>query len=182
VSLADQLADQLGHVRIQQEQLGILAHHLLSAIDIAHTLEQGRTDDPFGVFTNPPVNVVAVDVVAHEGTQEDMVPTSSRSKYDLAEVATVAREAIDLGVSPKKHVHDHIAACPSVAMAQTLIAQARNAGHDIPRLKARQTGEDQVPGKRRLRRSSCRSPMCGNGVVAPVAEWIGRRLPMEVAA
>jgi len=29
---------------------------------------------------------------------------------------------------------------------------------------------------------SHRYRMCGNGVVAPVAEWIGRRLPMEVAA
>lgn len=195
MNLADLLADQLGHVRIQQEQLGILAHHLLAAIDAAHTLEQGpesstatptgsairagavavdtpdRTQQDTATLHDPPLpDPVSADDVAFSMESEPLPPAAKKSsKYALDLVAVIAREAIELGISPKKHVHDLVAVCPTEAMAHTLIAQARKAGHDIPMIRAARTpapprtgptatGEEQVPGKH----FQCTAIPCGH--------------------
>jgi hypothetical protein len=188
VSLADTLADQLGHIRIQREQLGILEAHLLAAIDVAHDLEQGTISSTATLPGPPPhlVTPVAVDEPPTDPVtftvdepepvevEPEPIPTFTEggvakkgSKYDLAQVAAIAREAIELGISPKKHVHDKLPGCPSTTMAGYLITSARNAGHDIPKARSgparrstssavgpaatppppRSSGEAQVPGK-----------------------------------
>jgi hypothetical protein len=193
VSLADTLADQLGHIRIQREQLGILEAHLLAAIDVAHDLEQGTISSTATLPGPPPhlVTPVAVDEPpTHPVTftvdepepvevEPEPIPKFTEggvakkvSKYDLAQVAAIAREAIDLGINQPKHVHDKVPGCPSKAMASYLIKSARAAGHDIPKARpgrrptshpstpptaapaARSSAEAQVPGKR-FECSSC---------------------------
>jgi hypothetical protein len=156
VSLADTLADQLGHIRIQREQLGILEAHLLAAIDVAHHIEQGTISSTATLPGPPPSPGAAVAVdepdpapIIHHGADDCVdvdpppIPTfteggvaKKRSKYELAQVAAIAREAIDLGISPKKHVHDKLPGCPSPAMAGFLITSARKAGHDIPKQRS----------------------------------------------
>lgn len=204
MSLADTLADQLGHVRIQRDRLSVIEAHLLSAIDVAHDLESGTESSTATLPGPPPSPGAAVAVDTTHRTQQDISPqpvsladanrltsvsrpdadsiaeTSEEinravnhqpkpppaamkpSNCDLAQVATIAREAIESGISPKKHVHAKLAACPTEAMAATLIAQARKHGHDIPLLRAPRTAnpaaasrtaprsspEAQVPGKR----------------------------------
>jgi hypothetical protein len=185
VSLADTLADQLGHIRIQREQLGIVEAHLLAAIDVAHDLEQGtisstatRPGPPpspgaaVAVDESPLAEVEIVDSgigtyalpVQVLATPEPDPPSGKKaSKYDLAQVAAVAREAIELGIYQSKHVHEKVPGCPSTAMASFLITSARQAGHDIPKRKSgraagsspataspasRSSAEAQVPGKR----------------------------------
>jgi hypothetical protein len=167
VSLADTLADQLGHIRIQREQLGVLEAHLLAAIDVAHDLDQGTISSTATLPGPPPhlVTPVAVDepdpVPTIHHPEDDCVdadppapPATGKkgSKYDLAQVAAIAREATELGISQRKHVHDKLPGCPSPSMAAFLITTARQAGHDIPTAKSvpapRSSAEAQVPGKR----------------------------------
>lgn len=119
-----------------------------------------ETGDTFEVPFEFDVNVV--DVV-----KRDPVPpvVKKASKYDLAQVADIAREAIELGINQPKHVHDKVPGCPSKAMASYLIKSARDAGHDIPKARpgrrptapptsppvapaSRSSSEAQVPGKR----------------------------------
>lgn len=59
---------------------------------------------------------------------------SSRSKYDLAEIAQIASEAYAAGRSPVDDLIDHTE-CPTPQMARYLMTSARAAGHDIPRAR-----------------------------------------------
>ena len=54
------------------------------------------------------------------------------SKYDLNEVARIAKAATAAGRPMGQAVLDGVAECPTIAMAGFLIQQARAAGHDIP--------------------------------------------------
>lgn len=189
MSLADTLADQLGHLRIrrailgvEQTQLGLLEDHLLAAIDIAHTLEHATipanaTDPEF--VTTPEPDPVAIEPPPADiprltrGGIADKAPKSKGSKYDLAEVATLARDAISRGSSASAYIHARLPGCPSKQMASFLIQEARKAGHDIPKMRNgsssklappatptptpptsvthvahRSSSEPQVPGKR----------------------------------
>lgn len=85
-------------------------------------------------------------------------PRSSGSKYDLAEVARIARDAAAAGRPMGPAVLAGIDECPSIAMAGILIKQARDDGYDIPTTRAPRTTtpkpatparrtEEQVPGK-----------------------------------
>lgn len=134
MSLPDALAEQLGAVRVQQARLAEIAQHLVAAIDVAFDLEKitsSSTAAP-AVSTLPsPPGAVAVDTAAHHGTQGRSVG----SKYDLEQVASLARQAIASGVAVSKHVHANIPECPSPAMAAFLITSAREAGHDIPKTR-----------------------------------------------
>lgn len=71
-------------------------------------------------------------------------PPSSRkstpgSKYDLAEVARIAKQAAAEGLPMGQAVLDGIDECPTIAMAGFLVKQARDAGHDIPKRATRST-------------------------------------------
>lgn len=59
----------------------------------------------------------------------------SRFRYDLAEVARIAREAIAGGRSAADAVHTAIEHCASPKAASVAISRARQAGHDIPYLR-----------------------------------------------
>lgn len=154
--MADVLSDQLGNVRARLARLQLLESHLVAARDLAHTEDQSTdqatdlyiplTDDES--FTQPPtwgtsgdhvpesapVNNLVVSLPAPDAHRAQPTPKSGPkgSKYDLAQVAMLAREALANGASIKQYVFDNLPACPSAAMASVLITTARQAGHDIP--------------------------------------------------
>lgn len=69
-----------------------------------------------------------------QSTRKKAVQSAKRSgsKYDLAEVARIARAAAEAGKPMGRAVYEAIPECPSVSAGGFLLSQARNAGHDVP--------------------------------------------------
>lgn len=68
------------------------------------------------------------------------------AKYDLAEVARIAREAIADGRSAPRAIVDELDA-PSPAAASMAISKARKAGHDIPKVRTGGNGKTKRPAE-----------------------------------
>lgn len=95
-----------------------------------------------GGAVTPPTAVAKAPPAARE-TSPARKRTAKRSapgesKYDLAEVAEVAREAMAEGVPVAARVMERVG-CPSVGMAGFLIKRARRAGHNIPAMRTKRT-------------------------------------------
>lgn len=74
---------------------------------------------------------------AHKGRPVARTASGQQFRYDYAEVARIAREAIADGRSPARAVFEQIEQCASEAAAHEAIRRARELGHDIPYLRAR---------------------------------------------
>ena len=106
-------------------------------------------DNPTRWESTPPVD---------PSTRKKAPPAAKGSKYDLAEVARIARDGIKQGKRPADAVLEGTPQCPTRQTASWLVTEARKAGHNIhkaPRGPAakppapvlRPVGESQVRGK-----------------------------------
>lgn len=117
----------------QIDQLRVHVDHLVEArvqlVKIAQSLN--------GVGINIETAPATVEPATKTTPKSKSKGSGRDSKYDLAEVAAVARAAQDAGKPVADAVFTEIDACPSLQMAGFLVGKARKEGHDIPHKRAR---------------------------------------------
>jgi hypothetical protein len=122
----DELTEELSVLQARVEQLDAM-------------LDQLRTLHPAPPTPAPQASAAVPVRPARVKPTPKPNPGAVGSKYDLAEVAELAREAAEKRVSPAAFVFEHLDGCPSATMANWLISRARKAGHDIPRRRTAST-------------------------------------------
>jgi hypothetical protein len=151
--LAGELDDALADVSTAQHELAE-ATTRRDRIEAA-IVALGDVDNPADPGHVPPVAALpVVDLIgakkaaAKPAAAPKTAPSRAgqrpgRSKYDLAQVAAIAREAIGFGVHAARLVARRLDV--SQAMGGYLIAEARKKGHDIPRRGDKISGGGAVP-------------------------------------